>query len=61
MRASAAEKYLQHKSLTRKIIMEASEMVYADFNPISDARASAVSRRLLARNLLIRFGEDYNK
>ena len=61
VRASAAEKHLQHKSLTRKIIMEASEMVYADFNPISDARASAESRRLLARNLLIRFGEDYNK
>jgi xanthine dehydrogenase small subunit len=61
VRASAAEKYLLHKSLTRKSIREAAEIVYAEFNPISDARASAESRRLLARNLLISLGEDYNK
>ncbi len=61
VRASAAEKHLLHKSLTRQNIREAAEMVYAEFNPISDARASAESRRLLARNLLISFGEDHNK
>jgi xanthine dehydrogenase small subunit len=57
-RAVATEEFLDDKPWNRQTIEEASQILYNEFNPISDARAGAEARRLMARNLLFKFWDD---
>lgn len=54
-RASIAEELLKGKQWDRKNIESAMKILYAEFSPISDARASAEFRRVAAKNLLMKF------
>ncbi|MCX6292505.1 MAG: FAD binding domain-containing protein, partial [Bacteroidetes bacterium] len=58
MRAENAEKFLDGKSWNRETATEASEIIYNEFSPISDARSGAEFRKLAARNLLIKFWSE---
>lgn len=53
-RASLTERFLKGKFWTRETAEEAAEIVYSEFTPISDARAAAESRRIMAKNLLLK-------
>ncbi len=57
-RALKAEVFLTGKSWNRQIAQEAAEIVYGEFTPISDARAEADSRRIMAKNLLLKFWNE---
>jgi xanthine dehydrogenase small subunit len=54
-RAEKAEKFLIGKSWTLPNIEKASEMVFNEFTPLSDARSGEEFRRIAARNLLLKF------
>ncbi|MDB4285727.1 xanthine dehydrogenase small subunit [bacterium] len=54
-RASKAESFLEGKPWSRSAIEGAMDILAEDFFPISDARASAEGRRVIARNLLLKF------
>jgi xanthine dehydrogenase small subunit len=54
-RASLTETFLSGKSWTRDAVEAAMDILESEFQPISDARAQADSRRILAGNLLLRF------
>ena len=54
-RALAAEKCLRGEELSASSVVRAQQALSADFEPISDARASAAYRLQIARNLLQRF------
>jgi xanthine dehydrogenase small subunit len=54
-RAYQTEKFLLGKPWTRKIVEDAMEVMAEEFTPISDARAEAEGRNLLAKNLLLKF------
>jgi xanthine dehydrogenase small subunit len=54
-RAVKAEKFLIGKTWTLSNIEKASDIIYNEFSPISDARSGDVFRRLAARNLLLKF------
>ena len=54
-RASLTEKFLTGKPWTREIVEQAMEILEHEFTPLSDARANAAYRSLVARNLLMKF------
>lgn len=54
-RATAAENFLKGKSWDRETVEAASEIIYKEFTPISDARSGAEFRRVAAKNLLVKF------
>jgi xanthine dehydrogenase small subunit len=54
-RATKAEKFLLGKTWTLTNIEKASEIVYKEFTPLSDARSGDEFRRMAARNLLLKF------
>ncbi len=54
-RAKKAERFLIGKKWTRMVAEETQRQVDTDFAPISDVRGSAEFRRIVARNLLLKF------
>jgi len=58
IRALKTEKFLQGKPWTDKIVHEAMQILHSEFAPLSDARANAGYRNLVARNLLLKFFEE---
>jgi len=54
-RASDTEKYLTGKSWERPNVEHAMKLLAGEFSPLSDARAGAEYRNLVARNLLLKF------
>jgi xanthine dehydrogenase small subunit len=60
-RAGITEELLIGKEWNRKNIESAMKVLYVEFNPISDARASTEFRRVAAKNLLLKlFNEISN-
>lgn len=57
-RAAQAEQFLIGKPWTRGNAEAAMDLVEAEFTPISDARSGADGRRVMARNLLLKFWVD---
>ncbi len=57
-RAQKAEQYLLGKAWTRENVEAAMDHVEAEFTPISDARSGKEGRRIMARNLLLKFWAD---
>ncbi len=57
-RATTTEKFLLGKKWNRETIEKAMTMIDKDFTPISDTRGSAEYRRVVARNLLMKFWID---
>jgi xanthine dehydrogenase small subunit len=57
-RARTVEAFLRHKPWTRRTVEDAMELYAEDFRPLSDWRASAAYRLLVARNLLLRFWSE---
>ena len=57
-RAIEAENYLTGKKLDEQIFIEAGKIASQEFTPISDARADAKARSILARNLVIKLFTD---
>ena len=58
LRAASTEAYLQGKPWTRENVEAAMDHIDTDFTPISDARSGAAGRRVMARNLLLKFWAD---
>ena len=54
-RSSQAEAFLKGKEWNRENVEKAMTLVDQDFTPISDARSSAEGRKIMARNLLLKF------
>jgi len=54
-RARLTEEFLLGKTWSREIADKAGDMICREFSPISDARADADSRRIMAKNLLLKF------
>jgi len=54
-RAYKTEDFLLGKVWEKPIVEEAMEILEVEFTPLSDARAEAVGRKLLAKNLLLKF------
>jgi xanthine dehydrogenase small subunit len=57
-RAKTAETYLLKKKWSRTNIEVAMELIYNEFEPLSDARAESEFRRVAAKNLLMKFFND---
>jgi len=57
-RATKAEQTLKGKAVTEQNFEQAANVVTTEFTPISDARADAEARSLLARNLIIKLFQD---
>lgn len=57
-RARKTESYLRGKPWTRENVEAAMPLVDEDFTPISDARSGAEGRKVMARNLLLKFWVD---
>ncbi|MFN8393573.1 MAG: xanthine dehydrogenase small subunit [Bacteroidia bacterium] len=57
-RAVQAEEFLLGKPWTRENVEAAMDLIDAEFTPISDARSGKEGRRLMARNLLLKFWSD---
>ena len=57
-RAEKAEQFLTGKKWERSTVEEAMNLVDAEFTPISDARSGAEARRVMARNLLLKFWSE---
>lgn len=53
-KACKTEKFLLNKKWQRHYIEKAMEILYREYEPISDARAFAESRRIAAKNLLLK-------
>ncbi|MFH1118886.1 MAG: xanthine dehydrogenase small subunit [Bacteroidota bacterium] len=58
IRALKTERFLLGKSWTGNTVLEAMEILHNEFTPLSDARANAGYRNLVARNLLLKFFEE---
>jgi xanthine dehydrogenase small subunit len=56
--AKAAEDFLLGKAWSRAHVEAALPLIDASFTPISDARSGKEGRRLMARNLLLKFWAD---
>ena len=54
-RAADTEKFLTGKPWTRPNVEHAMKLLVSEFTPMSDARAGAGYRSLVARNLLLKF------
>ena len=57
-RAERAEAYLRGKTWERPVVEEAMRVLESEFSPISDVRGSARMRRIVARNLLLKFWDE---
>lgn len=57
-RAKVTEEFLLGKIWSRDVVEEAGELIFEEFTPISDARADADSRRIMAKNLLLKFWSE---
>jgi xanthine dehydrogenase small subunit len=57
-RAIRTEAFLIGKPWVRSVVEEAMAIVSAEFTPLSDVRGSALFRRIVARNLLMKFWLD---
>jgi len=57
-RSVSTEAFLKGKRWERRQIEEAGHLIDADFSPISDVRGSAEFRRVVARNLLLKFWSE---
>jgi len=57
-RSVATEAFLKGKPWKRERVEEAQRIVDTDFDPISDVRGSAEFRRIVARNLLLKFWSE---
>lgn len=57
-RAVKTEKYLKGKKWTRATIESAMEVLSKEFTPISDARSEADYRKIVSKNLLMKFYSD---
>ncbi len=55
MNAVKTEDFLIGQPWSRETIEKAMNVLYGEFSPISDARADADSRRIMAKNLLMKF------
>ena len=60
-RAAKTEEFLSGKTWSRETIEQASNIISADFKPISDARSGAKAREVMAKNLLLKFWTETNK
>jgi xanthine dehydrogenase small subunit len=56
--AAKAEQFLLERTWTRENVEAAMDLVEAEFTPISDARSGKEGRRIMARNLLLKFWAD---
>jgi xanthine dehydrogenase small subunit len=59
--AKKTEKFLTGKSWIIENINKAGEILYDEFNPITDARAEAETRKIAVKNILLKFYYDINK
>ena len=59
--ATQAENFLLGRRWTRDTVEHAMPLVDEEFTPISDARGSAEFRRVVARNLLLKFWSETNR
>jgi len=57
-RAYKTEEFLVGKQWNRSNVEKAMELLYNEFTPISDARSFADTRRLFAKNLLLKFWSE---
>ena len=57
-RADNAEAHLRNKAWTRTNVEEAMSLLSKDFTRTSDARSGEEGRRLMARNLLLKFWNE---
>ena len=57
-RAIKAEASLKGAAWNRENVEKAMLLVNEDFQPISDARAEAIGRAVMARNLIMKFWTD---
>ncbi len=57
-RATRVEEFLQGKQWLRGVVEEAMPMIEMEFTPISDARGGAEFRRVVAKNLLLKFWNE---
>ena len=53
--ASKTENFLTGQPWLRETVEKAMEILYNEFSPLSDARADEDSRRIMAKNLLMKF------
>jgi xanthine dehydrogenase small subunit len=58
MRSVSAEQFLSGKQWTRENVEQAMQFIDKDFHPISDVRASAGMRQIVAKNLLLKFWSE---
>ncbi len=59
--AKKTEEFLIGKNWNTDNIKKAGEILYDEFNPITDARSEAETRRIVIKNLLIKFWLDINQ
>ncbi len=59
-RAAATENFLINKKWERQTVEKAMEILYNEFEPLSDARSSEQGRKIAARNLLLKFYIETN-
>ncbi|MBI5216783.1 MAG: xanthine dehydrogenase small subunit [Ignavibacteriae bacterium] len=59
-RSTTAENFLLAKLWNQETIEQAMSLIDKDFTPISDARAGAEFRKVVARNLLMKFWSETN-
>ncbi len=59
-RAVKTEKFLTGKNWDQTIVEQAMSILYNEFQPIDDARANADTRKIMARNLLLKFFLETN-
>ncbi len=57
-RALTTENYLKGKEFNEQNIIDASKILENEFSPLTDARSSEAARRIITKNLLIKFYED---
>ena len=57
-RAKKTEQHLIGKEWKESNILKAAEILKEEFTPLTDARSAADSRKIIAKNLLIKFYED---
>ena len=58
MRAQKVERSVTGRLWSRDVVEEAAQHIADDFHPISDARATADGRLVMAKNLLMKFWTD---
>ncbi|MBI9067772.1 MAG: xanthine dehydrogenase small subunit [Salinivirgaceae bacterium] len=59
--AENTEKFLLSKKWSKETLTEAMPFIEKDFTPIADARSEAEGRMIFAKNLLLKFWENFQK